>query len=41
MLFGKSFAGQSLVVSFTERDGRFRIISARRMTVRERSAYET
>jgi len=41
LLFGKTFAGQSLVVSFIERDGRFRIISARRMTAGERNAYET
>lgn len=40
VMFGKSSRGRYLVVSFTERDGRIRIISARLMTPRERRAYE-
>ena len=39
IIFGRSSAGRGLVVSFTERDGRIRLISARSMTPRERRAY--
>jgi hypothetical protein len=38
---GRSAAGRVLVVSYTERDGRLRIISARPATARERRAYES
>lgn len=38
---GRSLAGRVLVVSYTERDGRVRIISARPATARERKAYES
>jgi uncharacterized protein len=41
LLFGASSKGRHLVVSFTERDGETRIISARRMTRKEKSAYES
>jgi len=40
LLFGESYRGSGLVVSFTERTNAIRIISARRMTHRERKAYE-
>nr|VFK01314.1 MAG: hypothetical protein BECKLFY1418A_GA0070994_11424 [Candidatus Kentron sp. LFY] len=40
LLFGASFKGNYLVVSFTERANAVRIISARRMTHQERKAYE-
>jgi hypothetical protein len=40
IIFGKSSAGKHLVVAFTERGARIRIISARVMTPRERRAYE-
>ncbi len=40
LLFGLSLKGNHLVVSFTERAASIRIISARRMTRRERKAYE-
>jgi uncharacterized protein len=40
VIFGRSFQKRNLVVSFTERDDRIRIISARPMTRRERRAYE-
>jgi uncharacterized DUF497 family protein len=40
LLFGKTKNSKYLVVSFTERAGVFRIISARRMTPSERRAYE-
>lgn len=38
---GMSSAGQLLVVSFTERDHRIRLISARLATPRERRHYES
>ena len=38
---GKSDAGRLLVVAYTERGTRIRIISARETTARERRAYET
>ncbi|GAB6060691.1 BrnT family toxin [Desulfonatronum parangueonense] len=41
LLFGTSSKGRHLVVSFTERAGSIRIISARHMTRKERSAYES
>lgn len=41
LLFGKTFQGKFLVIAFTERNGRIRIISARPMTRREREAYES
>lgn len=41
LLFGETRAGLPLVVAFTDRGGRFRLVSARRMTPRERRAYET
>lgn len=40
LIFGTSKQGQYLVVSYTERGDRVRLISARRMTARERRAYE-
>ena len=40
VIFGKTLADRYLVVAFTERGGRLRIISARQMTRRERQAYE-
>ena len=41
LLFGKTFQEEFLVIAFTERNGRIRIISARPMTRREREAYES
>ena len=40
LLFGVSSKGKHLVVSFTDRADAIRIISARRMTRKERIAYE-
>lgn len=40
LLFGVSFKGNYLVVSFTERLETIRIISVRQMTREERKAYE-
>ncbi|MFH1739390.1 MAG: BrnT family toxin [bacterium] len=40
LIFGVSRGGHYLVVSYTERDDRIRLISARKMTPRERRAYE-
>ena len=40
LIFGLSKAGKYLVVSYTERGERIRLISARDMTPRERQAYE-
>ena len=40
LIVGESNAGRLLVVSYTERSGKIRIISARRATPRERSSYE-
>ncbi len=40
VIFGRSLHDRHLVVAFTERDGRIRIINARPMTRRERKAYE-
>jgi uncharacterized DUF497 family protein len=40
LTFGQSDSGQLLVDSHTDREGRIRIISARRMTRRERKSYE-
>lgn len=40
LLFGVSPKGNYLVISFTERGNKIRIISARHMTRRERMAYE-
>lgn len=40
VIFGKSLNGRHIVVSFTDRNDRIRIISARTMTPRERKAYE-
>lgn len=40
LIFGMSKGGKYLVVSYTERDDRTRLISARQMTARERKAYE-
>lgn len=40
LIFGISKIGRHLVVSYTERNGRSRLISARPMTPRERKAYE-
>ena len=37
---GDSFKGRLLVVSYTERDNKIRIINARKPTKRERRAYE-
>ena len=40
LLFGLSMKRNHLVVSFTERSSKIRIISARHMTRQERKAYE-
>ena len=40
LLFGKSAIGRYLVLSITERRDAVRLISARRMTPRERKNYE-
>lgn len=40
LIFGQTTSGRHLVVAFTERGGRIRLISARRMTRPERRAYE-
>jgi len=40
LIFGASKNGKYLVVSYTERGDRIRLISARTMTPRERKAYE-
>lgn len=40
LIFGQTLAGRHLVAVFTERADRIRLISARRMTRRERKAYE-
>jgi len=40
LIFGLSKAGSYLVVSYTERGDRIRLISARQMTPREQEAYE-
>ena len=40
LIFGKSYKERYLVVAFTERNARIRIISAREMTPQERKAYE-
>jgi len=40
LIFGKSYNEKYLVVSYTERNERIRIISARQLTPRERIAYE-
>jgi uncharacterized protein len=40
LIFGACKQGKHLVVSYTERGDRIRLISARQMTARERRAYE-
>ena len=40
LIFGRTKTARFLVVSFTDRGGRIRIINARPMTPRERRAYE-
>ncbi len=40
LIFGKSYQDRYLLVSYTERNSRIRIISARLMTSKERKAYE-
>lgn len=40
LIFGASKGLRYLVVSYAERGGRIRLISARQMTPRERKAYE-
>ena len=40
LIFGQSEIGRHIVVSYTERGERFRLISAREMTASEREAYE-
>ncbi len=40
LIFGRSATGRYLVVSVTERGNAVRLISARRMTSRERKTYE-
>ena len=40
LIFGMNKQGKHLVVSYTERGERIRLISARQMTSRERRAYE-
>ena len=38
---GQSAAGRLLVVAYTERDGRIRVINAREATTQERKSYES
>ncbi len=40
LIFGMSKDGKYLLVSYTERGDRIRLISARPMTAKERAAYE-
>ena len=40
VIFGRTHAGRELVVAITGRSAKIRIINARRMTRRERLAYE-
>jgi uncharacterized DUF497 family protein len=40
LIFGATRGGKHLVVSYTERGDRIRLISARQMTPRERRSYE-
>ena len=40
LIFGRTSGDKFLTVSYTERNDRIRIISARQMTPRERRAYE-
>jgi uncharacterized DUF497 family protein len=40
VIFGQTLEERYLVVAFTERDSRIRLIPARPMTRRERAAYE-
>ena len=40
LIAGHSYKDRLLIVSFTERENRIRIISARKMTARERKDYE-
>ena len=40
VMIGLSKRGKVLIVSYTDRDGRIRIISARKTSRRERKAYE-
>ncbi len=40
LIFGQTENGRHIVVSYTEREDRIRLISAREMTPRERRAYE-
>ena len=40
LIFGMSKIGNYLVVSYTERNNRIRLISARQMTPQEHKAYE-
>lgn len=40
LIFGRTSGDKYLTVSYTERNDRIRIISARQMTPRERRAYE-
>lgn len=40
LIFGQSISGRHLVVSYTEREDKIRLISARELTPRERKAYE-
>jgi uncharacterized protein len=40
LIFGKSHQDRYLLVSYTERNSRIRIISARLMTSKERKTYE-
>ena len=38
---GQSVSGRLLVVAYTERDGRIRLINAREATTQERKSYES
>jgi len=40
VIFGRTLKDRHLVVAFTDRGGKLRLISAREMTRRERQAYE-
>lgn len=40
VIFGRTASDRYVVVAFTDRDDRIRVISAREMTQRERRAYE-
>ncbi len=40
LIIGRSYKGHLMIVSYTEQDNTFRLISARKTTRKERKAYE-